>query len=74
MIDTDTIRECIEGLQRAGERISYERVSKVLGVSPATVGNVRRGTYRKGRPYSDTPHSKRLIDNRDFMLIQGLFG
>lgn len=40
-----------------------------LGVNKETLRHIRLGVYKKGKPYTATPHPKRCIDNSDFETI-----
>lgn len=48
---------------------SANGLSKALSVAPQTVRNVLHGTYN-GRIYTEQPHPKRCIDNKDFSIIR----
>jgi hypothetical protein len=52
---------------------SYFTFGHFIAVSPTTIRHVCTGQYADGKPYTDTPHIKRVIDNQDFKLVRELF-
>lgn len=44
-----------------------------LGINERTLYRVIHGEYAKGKAYTDRPHPKREIDNRDFPLLESVF-
>lgn len=41
-----------------------------LGVNKETLRHIRLGTYKKGKPYTNTPHTNRAVHNKDFDAVK----
>lgn len=56
-----------------GRKPSYFTFGHYLDISPTTVRHVCTGYYASGKPYTNKPHIKRVIDNSDFEMIREVF-
>ena len=45
-------------------------IANVLGISDETLRHIRLGTYKKGKPYTNTPHTNRAVHNKDFDAVK----
>lgn len=52
---------------------TYFGYGNCLGISGNTIRHIVKGYYKDGKPYTDTPHITRCIDNNDFSIIKSVF-
>ena len=77
MITTDEmqiiISDYLDDCFLANRTPTKHSFSKYIHVAPATIRNVCNGFYATGKPYTNKPNARRIIDNADFDLIRNLF-
>lgn len=77
MFDTDTLMTLLDKYrdecQEHNVKPTYYGVASHLDMSVSTVWHVVKGMYAADKPYTDTPHVNRCINNQDFRIIRSMF-
>ena len=63
----------LEQCQEHNKAPTYYGYGTCLGISGNTIRHIVNGHYKNGKPYTDTPHITRCIDNNDFNIIKSVF-
>ena len=76
MIDSTVLKNVVWEYERQCKvkncKPTYEGLSRELNISTQTISNAIHERFN-GKPYTEHPHTTRVIDNADFQILQRLF-